>query len=133
MFDTVDEKVAYVRERNLKVQLKRILEQHQRFDELAEEYLGEDDLDHCVQYYVEGYQCHQTPSSIVRAVDLALDYIEPVFLIEGAYRKSSQELAKSLVSRVQPYAGHVGPESCRAVSLQSIVLRYGGAHYFGAG
>lgn len=129
LFDTVDEKIAYVRQHNLKVQLKRILEQHQRFDELAQEYLDEDDLDHGVQYYVEGYRCHHTSSSIVRAVELAIEYIESVILVEGVYRKGSHDLARSLVSRVQPYAGQVDNASCRAVSPNSIRVEACRAYY----
>ena len=123
LFDTVDDKITYVRQQGFKAQLRDILEQHQRFDELAEEYLHEDDLDRGVRYYVEGYQCHHTTSSIVHAVELALGYVESVLLIEGVYRKSSYDLARSLITRVQPFAGQADSESCRAVSLTSTKLR----------
>ncbi|KAF8595241.1 P-loop containing nucleoside triphosphate hydrolase protein [Ceratobasidium sp. AG-I] len=124
LFDTVDEKITYVRQRDFKVQLRHILAQHQRFDELAEEYLHEGDLDRGVQYYIEGYQCHHTTASVVHAVELALGYIESVLLIEGVYRKTSHDLARSLVNRVQPFASQADPESCQTIDLFYAYLVY---------
>ncbi|KAG8735089.1 hypothetical protein FRC10_011007 [Ceratobasidium sp. 414] len=117
LFDSVDDKITYARDRGYKVQLKRILDEHKRYDELASEYLDEDDLDRGVEYYVMAYQHHRTDSSIKRAVNLSLEYIESLVLIEGIYRKTSQDLARSLVSMIQPFAGQTDSESCLAVDL----------------
>ncbi|KAG8680120.1 hypothetical protein FRC08_016520, partial [Ceratobasidium sp. 394] len=117
LFDSVDDKVAYARNHGYKSQLKRILDEHKRYDELAVEYLDEEDLDHGVECYVKAYQHHRADSSIKRAVNLSLEHIESVVLLEGIYRKTSHDLAKSLVGKVQPFASQTDSESCLAVDL----------------
>jgi hypothetical protein len=116
LFDTIDEKIAYARKHKFKAQLKHILEEHGRYDELAEEYLEENNLTQGVECYVKAYRNYHTRPSIKRAVSLSIDYVESVLLVEGTYRKNSQELAKSLVQKVQPFASQSSNDSCLTVS-----------------
>ncbi|CAE6542887.1 unnamed protein product [Rhizoctonia solani] len=117
LFDSVEDKIKYARDRNFKTQLKHILQEHKCYDELAVEYLEEEDLDQGVECYVMAYRHHRTESSIKRAVTLTIEYAESVLLLEGVYRKNSHELAKSLVRKVQPFASNAGSESCLTVDL----------------
>ncbi|KAH7337230.1 P-loop containing nucleoside triphosphate hydrolase protein [Rhizoctonia solani] len=117
LFNSAEDKIKYARDRNLKVQLKHILEEHQYYDELAVEYLDEGDLDQGVGYYVKAYRHHRTVLSIKQAVTLAIEYAESVLLVEGVYRKTSHELAKSLIRKVQPFAIKTDSESCLTVDL----------------
>ncbi|CAE6472733.1 unnamed protein product, partial [Rhizoctonia solani] len=117
LFDSVEDKVKYARDRNLRVQLKHILEEHQYYDELAVEYLGEGDLNQGVEYYVMAYRHHRADSSIEKAVALAIEYAESVLLLEGVYRKFSHDLAKSLIRKVQPFATKTDTESRLTVDL----------------
>ncbi|KAG9100907.1 hypothetical protein FS749_011852 [Ceratobasidium sp. UAMH 11750] len=113
----MDDKVAYARNHGYKTQLMRMLDEHKRYDELAVEYLDEEDLGHGVECYVRAYQRHRTNSSITRAVNLSLEHIESVVLLEGIYRKTSHDLATSLVGKVQLFASQTDSESCLAVDL----------------
>ncbi|CAE6436866.1 unnamed protein product [Rhizoctonia solani] len=122
LFDSAEEKIKYARDRNLKVQLKHVLEEHQYYDELAIEYIEEGDLDQGVGYYVKAYRHHRTDLSIKQAVTLAIEYAESVLLIEGVYRKTSHELAKSLIRKVRPFAVKADSESCLTVDLFSAHL-----------
>ncbi|KAG8731048.1 hypothetical protein FRC11_005260, partial [Ceratobasidium sp. 423] len=117
LFDSVEDKIKYARDRNLKVQLKHVLEEHQHYDELAVEYLSEGDLDQGVEYYVLAYRHHRTDPSIKKAVTLAIEYAESTLLLEGVYRKTSHELAKSLIRKVQPFASKTDTESRLTVDL----------------
>lgn len=116
MFDTVDEKVAYARDHNFKVELKCILDEHHRYDELAEEYLKEDNLSRGVEYYVSAYRHHGTCASISQAVRLALGLAQSVLLVEGVYRKIPYEQAKSLIEMVHPFASQADADSFLTVS-----------------
>ncbi|CAE7144637.1 unnamed protein product [Rhizoctonia solani] len=122
LFDSVEDKINYARNRNLKVQLKHILQEHQHYDELAIEYLEEDDLEQGVENYVMAYRHHRTDASIERAVTLTLEYVESVMLLEGVYRKAAHNLAKSLIRKVQPFASKTDSESCRTVDLFYVYL-----------
>ncbi|CAE6496461.1 unnamed protein product [Rhizoctonia solani] len=117
LFDSVEDKIEYARGRNLKIQLKHILQEHKYYDELAIEYLDEEDLDQGVEYYVMADRHHHTSSSIKQAVTLTIEYVESVLLLEGVYRKTSHELAKALIRKVQPFASKADSESCRTVDL----------------
>ncbi|KAG8795770.1 hypothetical protein FRC12_009777 [Ceratobasidium sp. 428] len=120
LFDSVDEKVKYARNSGFKTQLKHILGEHQRYDELAEEHLNDHELDRGVECYVKAYQHHRTSHSIQLAVDLSLKHIKSVVLLEGTYRKIPYELAKSLASTIQPYASLADPESCIATFFTDV-------------
>ncbi|CAE6496666.1 unnamed protein product [Rhizoctonia solani] len=117
LFDLVEDKIKYARVRNLKMQLKHILQEHRYYDELAVEYLDEGDLDQGVEYYVMAYRHHRTDTSIKQAVTLTIEYAESVLLLEGVYRKTSHELAKSLIRKVQPFAIKTDSESCLTIDL----------------
>ncbi|KAH7325422.1 hypothetical protein B0J17DRAFT_681298 [Rhizoctonia solani] len=117
VFDTDDEKIKYARHPDYRVQLKYILAQHKRYHELAEELLIENRLADAVRHFVEAFQQHRTRASIARAVDLAIDYTESVLLVEATYLKNSQELAKTLIEHVQPFASCTKRESYLKIDL----------------
>ncbi|CAE6450559.1 unnamed protein product [Rhizoctonia solani] len=117
VFDTVDEQVIYARQPQYRTQLKQILANHQRYHELAEEFLIEKNLADAVKYFLKAYQTHKTRSSILRAVDLTVGHTESVLLLEGTYRKIDQDLAKALVEKVQPFASCAKHDDCLKVDM----------------
>ncbi|KAJ1300868.1 hypothetical protein OPQ81_002507 [Rhizoctonia solani] len=117
VFDSIDEKIAYARRPQYRTQLKHILAEHQRYHELAEELLIEQKLVDAVQYFIKAYQYHGTRSSVVRAADLTIEHTEAVLLVEATYRKNDQDLAKSLLEIVQPFACCVERESYLKIDL----------------
>ncbi|CAE6528500.1 unnamed protein product [Rhizoctonia solani] len=117
VFDTVDETVTYARLRQYRTQLKHILAGHRRYHELAEEFLVEKNLTDAVKFFVKAYEHHRTRPSIVRAADLAIAHTESVLLVEGTYRKNDQDLAKSLIENVRPFACCLGRESYLKIDL----------------
>ncbi|KDN35985.1 hypothetical protein RSAG8_11136, partial [Rhizoctonia solani AG-8 WAC10335] len=117
LFDTVDEQIIYARQPQYRTQLKHILADHRRYHELAEEILIERNLADSVKYFVKAYQTHRTRTSILRAVDLTIGYMESVLLVEGTYRKNDQDLVRILVEKVQPFASCAKHDSCRKIDL----------------
>ncbi|KAF8751908.1 hypothetical protein RHS01_08270 [Rhizoctonia solani] len=122
LFDSVDEKIIYARQSKYRTQLKHILAEHRRYDELAEEYLVDKNLVDAVKYFVKSYRANRVQTSIVRAAALAIDYTESVLLIEGTYRKNDYDLAKSLVEKVQPFASFTGRDEFVKVYASQIDL-----------
>ncbi|ELU40337.1 glycosyl hydrolases family 39 domain-containing protein [Rhizoctonia solani AG-1 IA] len=118
----VDEKIIYARQSKYRTQLKHILAEHRRYDELAEEYLVDKNLVDAVKYFVKSYRANRVQTSIVRAAALAIDYTESVLLIEGTYRKNDYDLAKSLVEKVQPFASFTGRDEFVKVYASQIDL-----------
>ncbi|CCO31945.1 TPR and ankyrin repeat-containing protein 1 AltName: Full=Lupus brain antigen 1 homolog [Rhizoctonia solani AG-1 IB] len=117
LFDSIDEEITYARQPKYRTQLKHILAEHRRYDELAEEYLVDKSLVDAVKYFVKSYQTHQTRTSVIRAVDVTISYTESVLLIEGIYRKSDQDLAQALIEKVHPFAIFASREAALKVDL----------------
>jgi hypothetical protein len=117
LFDSIDEEITYARQPKYRTQLKHILAEHRRYDELAEEYLVDKSLVDAVKYFVKSYQTHQTRTSVIRAVDVTISYTESVLLIEGIYRKSDQDLAQALIEKVHPFAIFASREAALKVNV----------------
>ncbi|KAG8701590.1 hypothetical protein FRC11_012041, partial [Ceratobasidium sp. 423] len=117
VFDTVGEKITYARERKYRTQLKYMLAELQRYDELAEEYVAEGNLTNAVAYCLKAYEDYQTRTSIVRAVEVVIGYTQSVLLVEGTYRKNDQDLAKSLVKTIRPFVNLAGRDSRTKIDL----------------
>ncbi|CAE6536920.1 unnamed protein product [Rhizoctonia solani] len=117
VFDTFDEKITYARERKYKTHLKYMLAEAERYDELAEEHVAEDNLTDGVAYFIKAYENYQTRTSIIRAVEVVIGYTESVLLVEGTYRKNDQDLAKSLVKTIRPFVNLAGGDSSVKIDL----------------
>jgi hypothetical protein len=117
LFDhNVDAQIAYAKKHGFRVQLQHILDVNERYDELAEIYLAEDDLDRGILFSLKAFDLHHSPKSVQLAVDTTVTHVESTILVEGRYRKTAHEQAKRLVEAVQPYASVLIAEACLYVS-----------------
>ncbi|CAE6340573.1 unnamed protein product [Rhizoctonia solani] len=117
LFDSIAEKITYARQPKYRTQLKHMLAEHRRYDELAEEHLIDKKPADAAKYFIKSYQTYQNRSSIARAVNVATNYTESVLLVEGTYRKNDQDLAKALVEKVQPFASCASRDACLRIDL----------------
>jgi hypothetical protein len=123
LFDhSVDEQIAYANIHGFKAGLKGILDVNKRYDELAEIYLGEKDLDHGVAYCLKAFDFHRLAKSVQLAVDTTVTNAESTLLVEGRYHKNAHEQAKRLVEAVQPYGSVLSSEDYLYVSQSNSSL-----------
>lgn len=122
LFASIDGQLDFARRNNFRTQLKHILETDRRYDELAEEYMKEQDVKKAVDWCFRAYQDHGNYSSIDCAVRFSISYAESVLPVEGTYRKNAQDIAKSVVQRVQPHANQSEMDLRLAVSVGFCVI-----------
>lgn len=110
--------ITFARQQKFTAQLKDILEQHERYDDLAEEYLKEKNINKGVEYLIKAHRHHHTHPSLTRAINVAINYAQSIVLVHGTYRKAAYNSAKAVIQKVQPFACKSDIDSCLMVSFK---------------
>ncbi|KAJ1304855.1 hypothetical protein OPQ81_005988 [Rhizoctonia solani] len=125
LFENLDDEVLYARKHAYWVQLKQLLELHERFDELAQLHLDNKEPTNGLDWFLRAYSHHQKVSSLNEAANVVIHYAEWILPLEG--KQSPQALGQldTMIEKMTVIRSNVKPKLRKDLLLYHTIQKGG--------
>ncbi|CUA75351.1 TPR and ankyrin repeat-containing protein 1 [Rhizoctonia solani] len=119
---SLDDELSYARENNFRLQLKHLLEENERFDELAAVYFDERTLEKALEYFLRSFVTYHRTASLVEGAKVVLGYSEIVFGLESRRSTASLNRLRTMINALKPHVPLLQPKHRKEFFLFSKLI-----------